>query len=81
MKKLFGYLTAAITLIGSILFFFRSKPKSDAIGAIDAKLEKDANKLKQEIKQLEHDKGKAVENKTLEDEIKYWEEQNKGKLQ
>ena len=82
MKKILSYLAGAIALIGSILLFFRSKPKSStAIDAIDSKLEKQANTLKQEIKQLEHNKDKSVEDKSLEDEIKYWEEQNKGKLQ
>lgn len=81
MKKILSFLAGLAALIGSVLYFFRSKPKNDQFSPVDRKLEEQANKLKDEVNALEKVKNKPVEDKSLEDEIKYWEEQNKGKLQ
>jgi len=75
---IFAVLVGAVTLF---LLFFRKKPEQGYSNPLGDKLDKQAESLKNEIAKLGEDRKKPLEDKSLEDEIKYWEQQNKDKLQ
>lgn len=81
MKAFLSGLLAAIAAAFGIFTLFFRKPSAKPTFNTTA-LDNQAEALKSDIDKLSKERDNLkVEDKSLEDEIKYWEEQNKGKLQ
>lgn len=79
MKKFFAGLAAAVAGgIGLFLLFFRKSPKAPDISLPTKELDKKSDQLKSEVDKLSKKRENLkVEDKTLEEEVKYWENQKK----
>jgi hypothetical protein len=78
MKSFFAGLFAAVVgAITLILLFFRKGGASFPISVKGVELEKKADSLKVEIKTLDEKIGKSVDEKSLEDELEYWNKEKK----
>ena len=78
MKSFFAGLFAAVVgAVTLILLFFKKGGASFPVSVKGQELDKKAEAVKAEIKVLETNLGKPVEDKTLESELDYWNKEKK----
>lgn len=78
MKSFFAGLFAAVVgAITLILLFFRKGGASFPVSVKGQELDKKADAAKAEVKALDEEIGKPVEDKPLESELDYWNKEKK----
>jgi hypothetical protein len=78
MKSFFAGLFAAVVgAVTLIVLFFRKGGASFPVSVKGQELDKKAEAVKAEIKILETNLGKPVEDKSLESELDYWNKEKK----